>query len=520
MTAPQFSTGQILNNRYRLVNLLGQGGFGAVYRAWDLSLKTPCAVKRNFDTTPEAQIQFEREAHLLATLHHPNLPRVTDYFTIPGLGQFLVMDFVDGEDLQNKLSQAAPLPESEVLTWAEQICQALTYLHGQQPPIIHRDIKPANLRITSQGRAMLVDFGIAKTFDPINSTTAGAKAVTPGYSPIEQYGHSKTDARSDIYALGATLYHLLTGVQPPESVERLQKDTLAPLNTLNPAISPHVAVAILQAMTLHPDHRFQTAAEFQAALQNLTSSLFTVNPGRVGVAPAVGSATRHVPTPKFEPPTFPLLESIKQRFPQKFLLAGGVGLLLILALFCGVFMGGILPDLTTVPPPSPYPSQTHLPALVPTEIHPAALSSPSPIPTDVQPTAPPLPTFTISPTLRPIFSPTPTRTIIPQPTTDPNVFVCPGALPTRLKIGDRIRVTFTTGDPSRLRKDPIVDSKNTLVQLAEGTEMTILDGPICAPRPNTNNLSFVFWHVKVTSTGQTGWVAEGDLETYYLEELP
>lgn len=516
MNQPQFSTGQILNNRYRLVNLLGEGGFGAVYRAWDMSLQTPCAVKRNFDTTPEAQKQFEQEARILANLHHPNLPRVTDYFTIPGFGQFLVMDFVEGEDLHSKLTGQVPMPEREVLAWADQICEALTYLHTQQPSIIHRDIKPANIRVTPQGRAMLVDFGIAKAFDPSRSTTAGAKAVTPGYSPIEQYGHSKTDARSDVYALGATLYHLLTGVQPPESIERLQADTLMPPTPL----SPSVGAAILTAMALHPDRRFQTAAAFQAALQGHEFPLFTVNQ-RAGVAPAVGTATRLVPAPTFGTP--PSSGGLPQPAQRKFLVAGGIGLLLLLALFCGVLLGGLLPALSSEPPPpSPVPSESVPPATSPSlPDEPTAIpAARSPIPTEFPPTASALPTETSSPALDPPITPTPTRTPVPQPTTDPNAFFCPGALPTRLKVGDQIRVTFTTGDPSRLRKDPMVDPKNTLVQLAEGTKMTILDGPICAARPNTNGLAFVFWHVRVTDTGQTGWVAEGDLENYYLEELP
>jgi serine/threonine-protein kinase len=175
------SPGQILNNRYRIVKLLGQGGFGAVYRAWDLHLKAPCAVKENLDTTQEAQHQFEREAILLAKLHHPNLPRVIDHFSLPDQGQYLVMDFIEGDNLEDILIQnAAPLPEDLVMGWLQQICSALSYLHAQQPAVIHRDIKPANIKVTPQGQVYLVDFGIAKIFDPHLRTTVGARAVTPG----------------------------------------------------------------------------------------------------------------------------------------------------------------------------------------------------------------------------------------------------------------------------------------------------------------------------------------------------
>ena len=185
--------GETLENRYRIVSLLGQGGMGAVFRAWDTNLSLPVAVKVNFETSPEAQRQFEREAAILARLSHPNLPRVTDYFFIPGQGQFLLMDFVEGEDLQAMLDRLGALPEQQVLTWVTHVCDALSYLHSQPSPIIHRDIKPANIRIRPDGRAMLVDFGIAKVYDPSMATTIGAKAVTPGYSPPEQYGRGQTD---------------------------------------------------------------------------------------------------------------------------------------------------------------------------------------------------------------------------------------------------------------------------------------------------------------------------------------
>lgn len=213
------NTGQILHSRYRIVKRLGEGGFGAVYRAWDINLNGPCAIKENFDASPAAYSQFAREASLLYNLRHPNLPRVIDHFSVPGQGQYLVMDYIDGEDLQHKIDQAAgPLPEAQAIKWILQVCEALIYLHSRTPPIIHRDIKPANVRITPDGTAMLVDFGIAKVYDPERRTTLGAQAVTPGYSPFEQYGQKSTDVRTDVYALGATLYAALTGQEPPESI--------------------------------------------------------------------------------------------------------------------------------------------------------------------------------------------------------------------------------------------------------------------------------------------------------------
>ncbi|MEW5869339.1 MAG: protein kinase [Chloroflexota bacterium] len=268
------SPGQILHQRYRIVSLLGQGGFGAVYRAWDLNLEQPCAVKENLDTSPEALRQFKREAQILARLSHPNLPRVVDHFILPGSGTgsgsaYLVMEYIDGEDLQSMLNgRPGPLPLRQVVRWMAQICDALTFLHAQNPPVIHRDIKPANIKITSQGKVMLVDFGIAKLYDPQAGTTVGARAVTPGYSPLEQYGLGKTDARSDVYALGATVYTLLSGLIPPASVDISAGNTPPPIpiHQINPAVSPGVSALIEQAMQLKRDERLESAAQFKAGL--------------------------------------------------------------------------------------------------------------------------------------------------------------------------------------------------------------------------------------------------------------
>jgi formylglycine-generating enzyme required for sulfatase activity/predicted Ser/Thr protein kinase len=266
--------GTKLFDRYRIVKALNQGGFGAIYHAWDTALGRPCALKENLDTSEEARRQFEREAKILANLSHPNLPRVTDYFFVPAQGQYLVMDFVEGQDLQNKLEQhGMPLPEVQVLTWIEQVCDALEYLHAQTPPIIHRDVKPANIQITPDGRVVLVDFGIAKLYDPGLKTTHGARAVTPGFSPHEQYGQDTTDARSDIYALGATLYTLLTAQEPPESIQRVVRDPLIPAEQLNPALSASTLAALERALRLDPEKRFQRAADFKTALRSSAVSL-------------------------------------------------------------------------------------------------------------------------------------------------------------------------------------------------------------------------------------------------------
>ncbi len=271
--------GEVINNRYQILKQLGQGGFGAVYRAEDLSLKTTCAIKENLDYWDEAQRQFELEALMLANLRHPNMPRVTDYFVIPAQGQYLVMDFVEGYDLQQVIDRTGqPLLEKKVFGWVDQICDALAYLHAQTPPIIHRDVKPANIRVTPGGKAMLVDFGVAKLYSPDSKTSMGARAVTAGYSPVEQYGQGTTDPRADVYALGATLYTLLTAKRPPESIDRVTGTILPPPRQHNPRITGPVEQVILRAMEVLAHNRFATIHDFRQALRAAAAAGDTFSP--------------------------------------------------------------------------------------------------------------------------------------------------------------------------------------------------------------------------------------------------
>ena len=259
--------GTVLENRYRIEALLGAGGMGAVYRAWDLRLDQHVALKENAMPAPASARQFEREAKMMARLRHPNLPRVSDHFVISDGAQYLVMEYVEGEDLGQVLKRGGPLDEVRALAWIGQVCDALAYLHNQRPPIIHRDVKPSNIKITPQGEVFLVDFGIAKVGDAQIKTTMGALGVTPGFSPPEQYGTGGTDARSDVYALGATLYALLTGQSPPDSVQRaIQVAALTPPRTLRPDLSPAVVSALEAALEISPTDRPQTVAAFRALL--------------------------------------------------------------------------------------------------------------------------------------------------------------------------------------------------------------------------------------------------------------
>ncbi len=257
---------QVLRQRYQIQAALGAGGMGTLYRAQDLNLSRICAVKENRDTSQAAQAQFQREAQILARLRHAHLPQVFDYFIEPDGRQYLVMEYVEGEDLRAVCQRHGAVPEKQVLTWVDQVLDALEYLHTRTPPVIHRDIKPANIRVTPDGQAMLVDFGIAKIWTAGQATTIGARAVTPCYSPVEQYGQGTTDARTDIYAVGATLYFLLTLTDPCESVQRMSGASLKLPRLLNPAITPLAESGIVRAMELYPQNRYQSAREMRQAL--------------------------------------------------------------------------------------------------------------------------------------------------------------------------------------------------------------------------------------------------------------
>jgi hypothetical protein len=177
-----------------------------------------------------------------------------------------VMDYVEGDDLANLLNRSGIIPVHQTVEWAKQVADALVYLHNRPTPVFHRDIKPSNIRITPDGQAMLVDFGLVKVFDQQLKTTIGARAVTPGYAPPEQYGQGRTDARSDIYALGATLYTALTEKLPLESVQRMSGGQLQAADQINPTVPVALSKVIDRAMRLNPIERFQTAAEFKNAL--------------------------------------------------------------------------------------------------------------------------------------------------------------------------------------------------------------------------------------------------------------
>lgn len=267
----------LIQNRYRIIECIGQGGMGAVYETEDEHLRTTVALKHLLISGPQPVKAFEREARLLAQLHHPALPRVTDYFSDDN-GQFLVMDFIPGADLAEMLEQRGsnPFPPAPVLEWADQLLTALEYLHIREPPILHRDIKPHNIKLTQDGRVMLLDFGLAKrAMLPTTHTTRSSSslfAYTPQYAPLELIQRSNTDPRSDLYSLAATLHTLLTGEPPIDTMTRAaaiingEPDPQQPAHMHNPHIPAALGAVVLQAMAMRANERPSNAGELRSAL--------------------------------------------------------------------------------------------------------------------------------------------------------------------------------------------------------------------------------------------------------------
>lgn len=270
------TTDTILQGRYRILRPLGRGGMGAVYEAADTRLSRNVALKETLVETDELKRAFEREARLLANLRHPALPKVLDHFS-EGAGLFLVMEFIPGDDLGVMLGQrGGPFAPAEVLRWADQLLGALEYLHSLDPPVLHRDIKPSNLKLISRDHIVLLDFGLAKG-SAGQMTRAEGKSLlgySPNYSPLEQMQGTGTDERSDLYSLGATLYHLLTDVKPPDALSRAtaivnnQPDPLRPANEFNLEVAAPVSAALMRAMALNIDNRPRTASEMRDDLHN------------------------------------------------------------------------------------------------------------------------------------------------------------------------------------------------------------------------------------------------------------
>jgi serine/threonine protein kinase len=439
------TSGQILQNRYRIASMLGQGGMGAVYRAWDTRLNVPAAVKEmipqpGLDQQTLAQLrqQFQQEAQILARLVHPYLVRVTDFFEEGG-NAYLVMDFVEGESLVDRIEREGALPEPQVLEWTHQLLDALGYCHDQG--IIHRDIKPQNVIIRSDGRAVLVDFGLVKLWDPNDphTRTAMRGMGTPEYAPPEQYdtqvGH--TDPRSDIYSLGATIYHALTGQAPPTATMRIANPVLFQRpRTLTPRITPTTENTVLRATELTVGNRFATTREMAAALRGESVPTPTV-----AVTPGVPERTKVMPGAVAVPGVQPAPVAERRRISAWVWAVGGIAIVAIIG--GAILLGGRGPngtstdgtataiavaalEITDTPSPTPSPSPTSSPAPTDTPT-PTDAPTDTPAPTRTKrPTSTPIRTSETTPTHTPTGTPKatptagdPTSTPTPQPTSAP-----------------------------------------------------------------------------------------------------
>ncbi len=267
--------GTIFQNRYKVVRELGRGGMGAVYEAVDQRLRRTVALKETSAKTDVLKRAFEREARLLAHLNHPLIPKVSDYFS-EGEEQYLVMDFIPGDDLNRMLKkQKRPFTVPQVLYWADDLLDILEYLHTHVPAIIHRDIKPANVKLDQKGKAVLLDFGLARGVAGQTTLMTITKTI-PGYSmhyaSLEQIQGEKTNSRSDLYSLSATLYHLITGIHPQDALKRAtallndENDPLPQISNVNSRVPIEVATVIMQGLAIKPSQRPESAAAMRSML--------------------------------------------------------------------------------------------------------------------------------------------------------------------------------------------------------------------------------------------------------------
>lgn len=274
----EIRTNVILMGRYQVQGELGRGGMGSVYLAYDLQHRRPVAIKVARLAGADARAQFRKEALYLQKLHHHNLPRVLDTFS-DDQRDFLVMEYIPGDNLESLVQRQGPQPEWLVLRWADELLDVLDYLHMQDPPIIHRDVKPGNLKLRQNDTLVLVDFGIAKEYRPESGSARGINAVSPGFSPPEQYTDAPTDERTDVYAAGATLYYLLTGQAPAPAPDRTAGvATVAPVAKLAIKTSEATERLVMQALQLVSGERWVNAAEMRRAAQVASRKLVTTAP--------------------------------------------------------------------------------------------------------------------------------------------------------------------------------------------------------------------------------------------------
>lgn len=511
----------LLNNRYRILSKLGQGGMGAVYLAMDTALEHQVAVKANLNPAPDSASKFLREARLLASLRHPNLPRVTDYF-INDTAQYLVMDYIPGKDLDTIIKESGPQPLEKVLAWANQLGSAIHYLHQQSPPVIHRDIKPANVRLGSDNEAMLVDFGIAKVDNPA-ATSTGFSGYTPGYAPPEQYSDaSRTGPYTDQYAFAALLYQLLTGVRPVDAIQRMMgQEALIPISKLRPEVPDHIGASIEKALSLKPEDRFASISDMLRAIQTNSAQEPTGRPPAVVQPPEMVRATIQENTPSApvnsvsNQPIFSdqtrvaFRPTSTQKSRPRLLWIIGTGALSLACLavlgLLALWQPGLLSGLSTSPtsqaallPGSTKTPQPEKPTFT-LELAPTAQPSPTPEPSHtIQPS--PSQTVTTAPTDTASPEPTATETLAPSPTSPP------------LGQGGLIAFASDRAGDSVLQIWTMRVSLNNqgLVEASDYTQLTFGPGDKTYPTWSPDGKRLLFVAEGSESTGLDIWVTNAD----------
>ncbi len=402
----------VVHQRYRIIREIGRGGMGAVYEADDLRLHCRVALKRaHFDHAPPEQVAqhrraFQREAHILAHLKHPRLPRVIDYLEDPD-DQYLVMDYVAGPNMHEYMLQRdAPCDPNDITLWANELLDVLEYLHSEG--IIHRDIKPANMKLVDQsGKTVMVllDFGLARHHIALHSSQSRSLiGGTLSYAPPEQFSGQGTDARSDLFSLAATLYHFATNQAPEPATQRMAAhttdlpDPLLPPISLNPHLPPVLNQALMKALQLRPADRFSDVASMRAALLSAPTVILPTT----GDQPP--PASPFTPLPTADP------ASNERRVLTPWVVAAIVGVLLVTLLGGAVVLaGGALTGTTNERTPGGVASTT---TATPTA------TAPTPTATAAPTLPPPVPTSTLAPPT-PTLPPSPTPTLLPPPPNTP-----------------------------------------------------------------------------------------------------
>lgn len=352
--------GELLNKRYRILHLLAEGPYGAVYRAWDTVVGEDVTVKEYLDASPEMQRLFREEARHLHQLSHPQLPKIRDHFALENTGQYLISDYIDGVDLQSLINQYGSLPSDKIITWLQAVCQPLTYLHSKNQ--LHLNLKPANIRLTPKGDVFLVDTGLPGL---------GISPGSTGYAAPEQAKQAAATPASDIYALGATLYTLLTGQRPADALRRESGlADLIPAREVNPDVEPYLSIVAGRAMSLRPDTRYESVDEFAKALER-----------PVGKVPSTSSELRRTP-PAFQGPVTPPLRprTTRKQIEQRTIFGLVVIVILLIGISAGLFIANQRAAANTDPIAATATFQSGVIAAI-TQLAPTATNSPTPAPT-------------------------------------------------------------------------------------------------------------------------------------------